>query len=1064
MTEYRDYLTGILNRMGLFNEFDKLDKDLTVNVLFFDIDNFKTVNDMYGHKKGDDVLSLFAGIITENAPKESLVARLGGDEFVTIILAQKTRTEIADIAQSVIDSVKKSKSADRACEIISASIGILLDYNVSEGLDNALSLSDKAMYFAKEQGKDTFVFYEDYEEILDYESVIERNAAGALEAGQFIVKYHPTLHMQSSKIVCTDACCLWVKEDGTVLGRNDFRPILQKSGFINKIDMFVFETVCKDLCEIKKVISHNTVVDIQFSHLLLMDLKFASRLEKVIKKYNLSASDFEISFDESALGGRTAVEKIMQGLKKLRDKGFTIAIGRFGEDFSSIRYLKELPLSLIKLDGDFINENLSTSEGVEIIRSVVRLGRGFKLPVCACRIDDEASMITLAECGCDAASGSFFCDKLSVSDYIEFLKAKAGEERDTVSYRFMESLSAQKPLFDGIIEGEGVTYVKGISDCWGGINFPGGPSRSNQIKLPVALFDSDSFSFAAWVKPLELQNWVSLFYIRGQKGFASFMPNIAGGRCMFRLVKDTEFNVWHDAMTGGISVGKWSYVTCTFDSLTSVARIYINGEQEAVITNVPDIGAATEVRFGGDVFQISFCGHVSALQFDRIALDGEEIKQRYEGFIKEAGYSGNAIDESISHNDIYVHDPHVFENPETGNFYIYGTDGVAFSSRDMIHWNSIGKVVPSVPTKAKEWTGSDAIWAPDIIKTGDEYRLYCSNSSWGTNKSCIFLATSDRPEGPFRPKDIVFKTSVDDTVNAIDANIITDRKTGEQYMVYGSFWNGIYMLKLNRETGLAEPGQGYGKQIAARPLWNDGAIEGPYIIYYPETDYYYLFVSYGSLLSDYNIRVGRSKFVTGPYIDYNGRDMVDYTDKNCSTGLMIACGYRYLSGQAYMGPGHNSVLVRENGEIYLVSHIRKMSFNADPGPGLLQIRKIILTPDGWPILLGQPYNAETLIAVRDELICGDYERIELRPSIPQGISHAHPMKLMPDGKLEMGSVKGTWTRTGEFSIELKYGPISEYVHFEKGLDKEKNRTTVVMCGLTSQGVCTWAKKEELSYN
>lgn len=191
--------------------------------------------------------------------------------------------------------------------------------------------------------------------------------------------------------------------------------------------------------------------------------------------------------------------------------------------------------------------------------------------------------------------------------------------------------------------------------------------------------------------------------------------------------------------------------------------------------------------------------------------------------------------------------------------------------------------------------------------------------------------------------------------------------------------------------------------------------------------------------------------------------MIDTEDDSCTTGLMIACGYRWLKGDAYMGPGHNSVLLRENGEMYLVNHIRKLSFNADPGPGLLQIRKLIMTNDGWPIAMGQPYNAETLLTVREALLYGDYERIELRPSIPQGISHAHPMRIIQGGRLEMGSVIGNWRITDPMTLELTYGPITEFVHFEKGLDKEKNKTTVVMCGLTSQGICTWAKKEDFSY-
>lgn len=155
-----------------------------------------------------------------------------------------------------------------------------------------------------------------------------------------------------------------------------------------------------------------------------------------------------------------------------------------------------------------------------------------------------------------------------------------------------------------------------------------------------------------------------------------------------------------------------------------------------------------------------------------------------------------------------------------------------------------------------------------------EYRLYCSNSSFGPRNSCIFTAVSDKPEGPFEPKDCVLKTDESMPVNGIDANIIRDVKTGEMYMVYGSFWGGIHILKLNEQTGLAAE-DGIGTCICCRPAWLSGAVEGPYIIYNEETEYYYLFVSYGSLKTDYQIRVGRSKKVTGPYVDYNGREMTD---------------------------------------------------------------------------------------------------------------------------------------------------------------------------------------------
>lgn len=1059
---FQDYLTEILNRMGLYHAYEGLDTNLKINALFFDIDNFKTVNDVYGHKKGDEVLIYLAKILTENTPENSIVARLGGDEFVAIIPSEQTKEFIASVAERILSEVRLLKNKDKACEVISSSIGIMLNYDVAKGLDEALSGADKAMYYAKEQGKDTFVFYEDFAELIKYENDIEKDVVKALDEGRILVKYHPIMHLQSSRIVSTEACCLWKRPDGKMLGRNDYRPILVKNEYINELDMFVFEQVCKDYLKIKEFNNARNRICVQFSHLMILDAKKLNAVFDVLSRYNVEASDFEIDFDESIFSGRASFSRMIESVNRLKEAGFSIGLSHFGEDFSSVRYLKELPLTSVKLDADFVGESFKTEAGIRTLKSIIKLGKGFKYTVVASNVDSKEDMISLSECGCDAATGDYFSAKLDIDEFVLFLENLLTENQDTISFRFKDNFSADKGVLEGRIIGEDVELVSGITENWGAVKFPGGPSQTNIIKMPSFLGGGD-YTFSMWINPEELQNWVSTLYMRYQGGFTSFMPNISGGRCMYRVKEDSDLDIWHDAMTSAFAVGQWTYVTFTYDSFSAVVRLYVNGELGAMVSDVPNLGESNEIWLGGDVFQNSFCGLISGLQISSVALESDEIKSKYEEFKNEEGFAGNDVREEIEFTEIEVHDPAIFEDVDSKKFFIYGTGAQGFSSPDLIHWKNLGIVVDGVLDESKEHTKSDAIWAPDIVKVGNEYRLYCSNSSWGVRQSCIFLAVADNPAGPFIPKAPVIKTTNDGNVNAIDANIIEDHKTGEQYMVYGSFWGGIHMLKLDKNTGLAIEGQGVGKQIAVRPQWNDGAIEGPYIIYHPDTDYYYLFVSYGSLTCDYNIRVGRSKCVTGPFLDYNGKDMVDTEDDSCNTGLMISCGYRYLTGQAYMGPGHNSVLLRENGEMYLVSHIRKLSFNADPGPGLLQIRKMIMTPDGWPIAMGQPYNAESLLYVRDELLLGDYERIELRPSIPQGIQHAHPMKLLPNGRLEMASVIGTWKRTSDYEIQLEYGPITEFVHFEKGLDKEKNKTTVVMCGLTNQGICSWGKKEEIIY-
>lgn len=200
-------------------------------------------------------------------------------------------------------------------------------------------------------------------------------------------------------------------------------------------------------------------------------------------------------------------------------------------------------------------------------------------------------------------------------------------------------------------------------------------------------------------------------------------------------------------------------------------------------------------------------------------------------------------------------------------------------------------------------------------------------------------------------------------------------------MLYGSFWGGCHVLKLNKTTGFAEE-EGIGVCIARRPKWQSGSMEGPYMVYNAQNNYYYLFVSYGSLKSDYNIRVGRSRSICGPFIDFHGKDLIADEDGDNSTGLLAMCGYQWNEGQAYMGPGHNSVLHDVNGRWYLVCHIRRKNFTQQEEPSEMQIREIFWSEDGWPFVAAQPLaktdTGDGIKPVTKEQICGFMSGLRLR--------------------------------------------------------------------------------------
>ncbi|MBR2223474.1 MAG: arabinan endo-1,5-alpha-L-arabinosidase [Christensenellaceae bacterium] len=416
-----------------------------------------------------------------------------------------------------------------------------------------------------------------------------------------------------------------------------------------------------------------------------------------------------------------------------------------------------------------------------------------------------------------------------------------------------------------------------------------------------------------------------------------------------------------------------------------------------------------------------------------------------------------------------AHDPAIYRDPVSKDYFLFCTRQLVFRSGDMIHWERLGKFIEETPTEVFAWTGADGLWAPDIIKIGEEYRMYCSCSSFGSQRSAIYLAVADKPEGPYHYRGMVVKTNENSPVNAIDANPIVDVRTGKMYMVFGSFWGGIRLMPLDKKTGLAEDPSleedgrtsvsAMGKSIARRPDWTTTGIEGPYIRYNPETDYYYLFVSYCSLASDYNIQVGRSRDIEGPYIGFNGVEMTDEVDYHETTGLMLACGYRFENSQGWMAPGHNSVLMDDDGSWYMISHIRPYKVFGEV-MSTMHLRRMLWNEEGWPMVSPEVYAGEPIQPIPAEELTGRYEWITLAPTLPQTVSCSAPLFLFEDGKMRLsGYVKGHWETFGENGLLVEIGG----GHVVKGKvttawDAENNCPTIVYTGITNDGIAVWAKK------
>jgi arabinan endo-1,5-alpha-L-arabinosidase len=287
-----------------------------------------------------------------------------------------------------------------------------------------------------------------------------------------------------------------------------------------------------------------------------------------------------------------------------------------------------------------------------------------------------------------------------------------------------------------------------------------------------------------------------------------------------------------------------------------------------------------------------------------------------------------------------VHDPAMIE--ENGKYYLFSTGGglEIRCSDNLITWDLCGGVYFRYPKWIKEVIpGVGDLWAPDISFYNGKYQVYYAASTFGSNESAIGLATNttldkNHPDYKWQDEGMVIKSERGFDWNAIDPNFVLD-KDGNPWLSFGSFWSGIKLIKLDKETGRRIQGDTSLISIASRAA-APRAIEAPFIIY--RAPYYYLFVSFDQCCqgvnSTYNTRVGRSEDISGPYLDMAGLDM------NYGGGTLLREGT-----ERWKGPGHSAIFTKD-GIDYLVYH----SYDAEnQGRPTLRMEPIIWL-DSWPTL------------------------------------------------------------------------------------------------------------------
>ncbi len=633
-TQYeKDYLTGFANRNGFLHYYKKLKKTKKVHIAFMDVDNFKRVNELFGHSMGDWVLKTISNVISKNARGE-FVARIGGDEFILVFKDDFEAQHVIDIVEEIMSEVFSIDYRKEITSLISLSIGILFDQDVNQSVDDLLYKCDAAIYQAKIEGKDRYVVYKSQEEDSETNKRIETEMESALEKGEFKAYLQPKINMINGKIVGAEALVRWEHPTDGLRTPIQFIPLFEKNGFIVQLDLYMFEEVCKFKNSIKGKPYGDVIISVNMSRLHLYDKSFTQKLKSIANKYNVNASELELEITESVfLRDR---QELIDTIVELRNIGFYVSIDDFGSGYSALNMLKDIPANTIKIDKEFLRLTSDDSRGKKILKNVINMCRDLKFDVITEGIETEEQVEYVTRCGCELAQGFYYSKPLTVAKFIEFAEDITKEIKDVVEFSFNNTLESQDGRYkcEFVAQAEGDTYLfeTGVNKSTGSVFLPGGDTQYNVLKMPIGAIKSESYTIALWVKPKVLVEWSSVLYVKFEMGFAGMVPLAWEGRCDFRIRDSKEVDGWYDTRTNNIEEGVWTHMTISYDSKRETTKLYINGDLKASKQNVPTMRYVKLIYVGGDVFKPSFIGNISELKIFSEVKEDMEIKKLYDSY------------------------------------------------------------------------------------------------------------------------------------------------------------------------------------------------------------------------------------------------------------------------------------------------------------------------------------------------------------------------------------------------------------------------------------------------
>ncbi|MDO9049552.1 MAG: EAL domain-containing protein [Methylobacter sp.] len=409
---HHDALTDLPNRI-LLN--DRLAQSIALAhrqgkqfaVMFMDLDRFKHINDSLGHEVGDQLLLSVAQRMVSCVRHSDTISRQGGDEFVLLLHSIEHAEDAALSAQKMLTALALPHSIGQHDLHISVSIGISIYPDDGRDAETLIKSADTAMYYAKENGRNNYRFFEQNMNALAAElQAIEANLRRALERQEFVLYYQPKINLHNSAIVGVEALIRWQHPELGLLLPEQFVFIAEDCGLILPMGRWVLREACLQARIWQQAGLPPITIAVNISALEFRDNKFLENIRATLEDTCLEPRYLQLELTESVL--MRDADSANSVLHALADLGVKLAIDDFGTGYSSLIYLRRFPIDTLKIDQSFVNQMISNPEDASIISAVISMGKSLKKQVIAEGVETSEQSAFLQAQHCDEGQGYYF--------------------------------------------------------------------------------------------------------------------------------------------------------------------------------------------------------------------------------------------------------------------------------------------------------------------------------------------------------------------------------------------------------------------------------------------------------------------------------------------------------------------------------------------------------------------------------------------------------------------------------------------------------------------------------